>query len=35
MQLFKESYMPKRNTYHIRGDFFLAKQGKNETPEDH
>ena len=27
--------MPKRNTYHSRGDFFWAKQEKNETPEEH
>ena len=27
--------MPKRNTYHNRGDFFWAKQEENETPEDH
>ena len=35
IQLFKEYYMPKRNTYHSRGDFFWAKQGENETPEEH
>ena len=33
-QLFKDYYMPKRNTYHNRGDFFWAKQEENETPED-
>ena len=27
--------MPKRNTYHSRGDFFWAEQEENETPEDH
>ena len=27
--------MPKRNTYHSRGDFFWAKQEENETPEEH
>ena len=27
--------MPKRNTYHSRGDFFWAKQEDNETPEEH
>ena len=27
--------MPKRNTYHSRGDFFWAKQEENETPEGH
>ena len=27
IQLFREYYMPKRTTYHSRGDFFWAKQG--------
>ena len=27
--------MPKRNTYHSRGDFFWSKQEENETPEEH
>ena len=27
--------MPKRNTYHSRGDFFWAKQEDNATPEEH
>ena len=27
--------MPKRNTYHSRGDFVWAKQKENETPEEH
>ena len=35
IQLFKEYYMPKRNTNHSRGDFFWAKQEENETPEEH
>ena len=35
IQLFKDYYMPKRNTYHNRGDFFWAKQDENETSEDH
>ena len=35
LQLFKDYYMPKRNTYHSRGDFFWAKQEENETPEEH
>ena len=35
IQLFKDYYMPKRNTYHSRGDFLWAKQGENETPEEH
>ena len=26
--------MPKRNTYHNRGDFFWAKQPEEETPEE-
>ena len=26
--------MPKRNTYHNRGDFFWAKQTEDETPEE-
>ena len=34
IQLFKEYYITKRNTYHSRGDFFWAKQ-ENETPEEH
>ena len=35
IQLFKDFYMPKQNTYHSRGDFFSAKQEENETPEEH
>ena len=35
IQLFREQYMPKRNTYHSRGGFFWAKQEENETPEEH
>ena len=31
---FTEFYMPKRNTYHNRGDFFWAKQTEEETPEE-
>ena len=27
-------YMPKRNTYHNRGDFFWTKQTEDETPEE-
>ena len=30
IQLFKDYHMPKRNTYHSRGDFVWAKQEKNE-----
>ena len=35
IQLFREYYMPKRNTYRSRGDFLWAKQEENETPEEH
>ena len=35
LQLFKDCYMPKRNTYNSRGVFFWAKQEENETPEEH
>ena len=34
IQLFKDFYMHKRNTYHSRGYFFWAKQEVNGTPED-
>ena len=34
IQLFTEYYLPKRNTYHNRGEFFWAKQSEEETPED-
>ena len=34
IRLFTEFYMPKRNTYHNRGDFVWAKQTEEETPED-
>ena len=27
-------YLPKRNTYHNRGDFFRAKQTEEKSPED-
>ena len=30
IRLFTEFYMPKRNTYHNRGDFFWAKQTEEE-----
>ena len=33
IRLFTEFYMPERNTYHNRGDFFWAKQTEGETPE--
>ena len=32
MRIFKDYCMPKRNTYHSRGDLFWAKQEDNETP---
>ena len=35
IQLLREYYMSKRITYHSRGDFFWARQEKNETPEEH
>ena len=35
VQLIKDYYMPKCNTYHNRGEFFWTKQEDNETPEDH
>ena len=34
IRLFTKFYMPKRNTYHNRGDIFWAKQTEEETPED-
>ena len=34
IRLFTEYYLPKRNTYHNRGDFFWAKQTEEETPEE-
>ena len=34
IRLFTEFYMPKRNTYHNRRDFFWAKQTEEETPEE-
>ena len=34
IRLYTKHYLPKRNTYHIRGDFFWAKQSENETPEE-
>ena len=33
-RLYTEHYLPKRNTYHNRGDFFWAKQSENEAPEE-
>ena len=34
IRLYTEHYLPKRNTYHNRGDLFWAKQSENETPEE-
>ena len=34
IRLYTEYYLPKRNTYHNRGDFFWAKKSEEETPED-
>ena len=34
IRLFTEFYMPKRNTYHNRRDFFWEKQTEEETPEE-
>ena len=34
IRLYTEHYIPKRNTYHNRGDFFWAKQSENETPKE-
>ena len=34
IRLFTEFYMPKRNTYLKRGDFFWAKQTEEETPKE-
>ena len=34
IRLFLEYYLPKRNTYHNRGDFVWAKQTGEETPEE-
>ena len=34
IRFFTEFYMPKRNIYHNRGDFFWAKQTEEETPEE-
>ena len=34
IRLYTEHYLPKRNIYHNRGDFFWVKQSENETPEE-
>ena len=33
-RLFNEYFLPKRNTYHNRREFFWPKQTETETPED-
>ena len=34
IRLFNEYFLPKRNTYHNRGEIFWTKQTEAETPED-
>ena len=34
IRLINENFLPKRNTYHNRGDFFWTKQTESKTPED-
>ena len=34
IRLFNEYFLPKRNTYHNRREFFWSKQTESETPED-
>ena len=34
IRLFNEYFLPKRITYHNRGEFFWTKQTEAETPED-
>ena len=34
IRLFTEYYLPKRNTYYNRRDFFWAKQTEEESPEE-
>ena len=34
IRLFIEHFLPKRNVYHNRGEFFWTKQTETETPED-
>ena len=34
IRLFNEYFLPKRNSYHNRGEFFWTKQTETETPED-
>ena len=32
IRLFNENFLPKRNTYHNRGEFFWTRQIESETP---
>ena len=34
IRLFNEYFLPKRTTYHNRGEFFWTRQTESETPED-
>ena len=34
IRLFNEYFLPKRNTYHNRGELFWTRQTESETPED-
>ena len=34
IRLFNEYFLPKRNSYYNRGEFFWTKQTETETPED-
>ena len=33
IRIFNEYFLPKRNSYHNRGEFFWTKQTETETPE--
>ena len=35
IKLYRENFIPKRNTIYSRGDFFWARQKAEETPEEH
>ena len=34
IRILNEYFLPKRNSYHNRGEFFWTKQTETETPED-
>ena len=34
IRLLNEYFLPKRNSYHNRGEFFWTKQTETETPEE-